>query len=54
LTRRYLEVETQREQIQELEESLKQEKEKLEIRWQEIQALEASLKQEKKQNNSND
>lgn len=51
LTRRYLEVETQREQIQELEASLKLEKEKLEIRWQEIQEIEKALKQEKNQNN---
>lgn len=51
LTRRYLEVETQREQIQELEASLKLEKEKLEIRWQEIQEIEKALKQERNQNN---
>jgi hypothetical protein len=51
LTRRYLEVETQREQIQELEASLKIEKEKLELRWQEIQEIENALKQERNQNN---
>ncbi|NJK49915.1 hypothetical protein HC931_18835 [Candidatus Gracilibacteria bacterium] len=51
LTRRYLEVETQREQIQELEAALKLEKEKLEIRWQEIQEIENALKQERNQNN---
>jgi hypothetical protein len=51
LTRRYLEVETQREQIQELEASLKLEKEKLEIRWQEIQEIENALQQQRNQNN---
>lgn len=40
LTRRYLEVETQREQLEELEASLKLEREQLELRWQQIQELE--------------
>jgi hypothetical protein len=40
LTRRYLEVETQREQIEELEASLKLEREQIELRWQQIQELE--------------
>jgi hypothetical protein len=42
LTRRYLEVETQREQIEELEASLKLEREQIELRWQQIQELEAN------------
>jgi hypothetical protein len=42
LTRRYLEVETQREQIEELEASLKLEREQIELRWQQIQELETN------------
>lgn len=47
LTRRNLEIETRTEQIQALEEKLKQEKEVLETRWEQIQQLEAKLKQQK-------
>jgi DNA repair exonuclease SbcCD ATPase subunit len=43
LTRRYLEVETQREQLQELETSLKLEKEQLEIRWKQLHELESFI-----------
>ncbi len=43
LTRRHLELETQREQVQALETSLKQEKEELEARWQKLEELEAKL-----------
>jgi hypothetical protein len=42
LTRRYLEIETQREQIEELEASLKLEREQIELRWQQIQDLETN------------
>lgn len=42
ITRRNLEIETRREQIQELEKSLKAEKELLESRWQELQKLETA------------
>lgn len=48
LTRRNLEIETRRDQLQELEISLKQEKEKLEARWQQLQKLQEELQQEKK------
>jgi small-conductance mechanosensitive channel len=37
LTRRQLEIETQREQLQELETSFKQEKERLQVRWQQLE-----------------
>ncbi|WP_013320943.1 hypothetical protein [Gloeothece verrucosa] len=47
LTRRHLEVETRRDQLQELEISLKQEKEKLEIRWQQLQKLQEEIQKEK-------
>lgn len=46
LTRRNLEIETRTEQIQALEEKLKQEKEALEIRREQIQQLEKQLKQQ--------
>jgi hypothetical protein len=41
LTRRHLELETHQERIQELEAQLKQEQERLELRWQQLQSLEA-------------
>jgi hypothetical protein len=45
MTRRNLEIETRREQIQDLEKSLKKEKEQIELRLQELEAREASLQQ---------
>jgi hypothetical protein len=47
LTRRNLEIETRRDQLQELEISLKLEKEKLEARWQQLHQLQEELKLEK-------
>lgn len=43
MTRRNLEIETRREQIQDLETSLKEEKEQIELRLQELEAREAAL-----------
>ncbi|MFP4008382.1 MAG: hypothetical protein ACLFV6_10320 [Spirulinaceae cyanobacterium] len=43
MTRRNLEIETRREQIQDLEKSLKEEKEQIEMRLQELEAREAAL-----------
>ncbi|MEC4804542.1 MAG: hypothetical protein SAJ12_07855 [Jaaginema sp. PMC 1079.18] len=43
MTRRNLEIETRREQIQDLEKSLKEEKEQIELRLQELEAREAAL-----------
>lgn len=43
LTRRHLEIETHRDQLQELESNLRQEQEVLENRWQELKKLEAEL-----------
>ncbi|NES85923.1 MAG: hypothetical protein F6K10_33595 [Moorea sp. SIO2B7] len=47
LTRRNLEIETRREQLQELEDKLKEEKEQLETRWEKLQELEEQLEQKK-------
>ena len=49
LTRRNLEIETRTEQIQQLEEKLKQEKEALENRREQIQQLEEQLKQQRQE-----
>ncbi|MGH7998455.1 MAG: hypothetical protein ACREPR_03260 [Brasilonema sp.] len=49
LTRRFLEIETRRDQLQELETNLKQEKEELETRWQKLKELEANFKRERDQ-----
>jgi chromosome segregation ATPase len=43
LTRRQLEIETHRDQLQELENSLKQEKEKLELIWLQLQQKQREL-----------
>ena len=43
LTRRQLEIETHRDQLQELENSLKQEKEKLELLWLQLQQRQREL-----------
>lgn len=43
LTRRHLEIETHRDQLQELETNLRQEQELLENRWQELKKLEEEL-----------
>ncbi|ACK72598.1 hypothetical protein PCC7424_4228 [Gloeothece citriformis PCC 7424] len=47
LNRRHLEIETRRDQLQELEISLKQEKEKLDSRWQQLQQLQNDIQKEK-------
>lgn len=47
LTRRHLEIEARRDQLQDLEATLKQEKETLDIRWQKLKEIEVSLEQEK-------
>lgn len=49
LTRRHLELETRRDQLQELETSLKEEKEKLETRWQYLHELQEEIQKEKEE-----